>query len=195
MTDFYMSPGFTCIFHSVNKHSLAKWEKKIRNGTIKKLRDDELCSQVLEINAPKMAATYIMCPADPNQVLKIKNPILNMTVKNLNKYFAFDVQILDDKGVKRRFRASTHQNVTEVKPFYTKLPLTLEEGWNQINFPLQDFTMRCFGTNHVQTLRIQIYASCRLKRIFFSNKILQEQDIPLEFRLNSMSIPIKPNQR
>lgn len=32
-----------------------------------------------------------------------------MIVKNLNKYFTFEVQVLDDKNVRRRFRASNYQ--------------------------------------------------------------------------------------
>lgn len=195
MGEFIVAPGFICIFQSVNKQPLTKWDKKIRSGLIRKVRDEDLWSQVLEISAPGVAATYIMCPADPCRVLGIKNPILNMTVKNLNKYFAFDIQIQDDKGVKRRFRASTHQNVPEVKPFYSRLPLSLEEGWNHICIPLQEFTMRCFGTNHSETLRLQIYASCRLRRIFFSNKICQEHEVPLDFRLNRLALPKRMIQK
>jgi hypothetical protein len=32
-----------------------------------------------------------------------------MIIKNLKKYFSFEVTVLDDKGVKRRFRASNYQ--------------------------------------------------------------------------------------
>lgn len=32
-----------------------------------------------------------------------------MIIKNLKKYFTFEVQVLDDKNMKRRFRASNYQ--------------------------------------------------------------------------------------
>lgn len=32
-----------------------------------------------------------------------------MIIKNLKKYFSFEVQVLDDKNVARRFRASNYQ--------------------------------------------------------------------------------------
>lgn len=32
-----------------------------------------------------------------------------MIIKNLKKYFSFEVQVLDDKNVRRRFRASNYQ--------------------------------------------------------------------------------------
>jgi hypothetical protein len=53
--------------------------------------------------------TFITCPADPAQTLGIKLPFLVMIIKNLKKYFSFEVTVLDDKGVKRRFRASNYQ--------------------------------------------------------------------------------------
>jgi hypothetical protein len=64
---------------------------------------------VLEIMGQNCATTYITCPADPNKTLGIKLPFLVMIIKNLKKYFSFEVQVLDDKNVRRRFRASNYQ--------------------------------------------------------------------------------------
>ena len=93
-----------------------------------------------------------------------------MIIKNLKKYFTFEVQVnktrisckeiwakivrnllvwevcvtssqvlhlltlqvLDDKNVKRRFRASNYQSTTRVKPFICTMPMRLDDGWNQI---------------------------------------------------------------
>lgn len=183
------SSGFVSIFHSINKQPLLMWEKKIRNGRIKRIRDEDLYSLVIEILGPKSVSTYITCPQDPAETLKITQSVFNLTVKNLDKVFSFDVQILDDKNVKRRFKVSTSTTIAEAKPFACKLPLFLEEGWNQITLPLQQYTARCYGTNYLQTLRVQIYASCRLRRVFFSNKICTEEEIPLDFRMNHLAIP------
>jgi hypothetical protein len=57
---------------------------------------------------------YVTAPLDHNQTLGIKLPFLVMIIKNvkkfikLKKYFTFEVQVLDDKGIKRRFRASNY---------------------------------------------------------------------------------------
>ena len=40
--------------------------------------------------------------------------------------------MLDDKGVRWRFRASNYQSTTRVKPFICRMPMRLDEGWNQI---------------------------------------------------------------
>lgn len=34
--------------------------------------------------------------------------------------------------------------------------MRLDEGWNQIQFNLCDFTRRAYGTNYVETLRVQV---------------------------------------
>merc|ERR1719223_873741 len=62
-----------------------------------------------------VSTNYITCPADAAKTLGIKLPFLVMIIKNLKKYFTFEVQVLDDKNVRRRFRASNYQSTTRVK--------------------------------------------------------------------------------
>ncbi len=110
-----------------------------------------------------VSTNYITCPVDPKKTLAIKLPFLVMIIKNvgtcefdivqLKKYFTFEVQVLDDKNVRRRFRASNYQSTTRVKPFICTMPMRLDEGWNQIQFNLSDFTRRAYGTNYIETLR------------------------------------------
>merc|ERR1719240_830799 len=54
-----------------------------------------------------VSTNYVTCPADTQKTLGIKLPFLVMIIKNLKKYFTFEVQVLDDKNVRRRFRASS----------------------------------------------------------------------------------------
>jgi len=37
-------------------------------------------------------------------------------------------------------------------------------------FNLSDFTRRAYGTNYIETLRVQIHANCRIRRIYFSDR-------------------------
>ena len=69
---------------------------------------------------------------------------------------ACGAQVLDDKNVRRRFRASNYQSNTRVKPFICTMPMRLDDGWNQIQFNLGDFTRRAYGTNYIETLRVQV---------------------------------------
>ncbi|KAF6155376.1 hypothetical protein GIB67_019902 [Kingdonia uniflora] len=195
---------------------------KFVNGQIKRIQDEDIQSNALEIVGLNVQSTFITCPADPSATLGIKLPFLVMIVKNLKKYFTFEIQVLDDKNVRRRFRSSNFQvsirflyqcfdrlkdlllnvsidrlkiilmavapmvmwqAVTRVKPFICTMPLKLDDGWNIIQFNLTDFTRRAYGTNYVETLRVQVHANCRLRRIYFSDRLYSEEELPPEFKL------------
>ncbi|KAG2465293.1 CFA20 protein, partial [Polypterus senegalus] len=168
-----------------NLRSLARptETRQVRNGHIKRITDNDIQSLVLEVEGTNVSTTYITCPADPKKTLGIKLPFLVMIIKNLKKYFTFEVQVLDDKNVRRRFRASNYQSTTRVKPFICTMPMRLDDGWNQIQFNLSDFTRRAYGTNYIETLRVQIHANCRIRRVYFSDRLYSEDELPAEFKL------------
>ena len=155
----------------------------MKNGHIKRITDRDIQSSVLEIMGTNVSTNYIVCPAESKKTLGIKLPFLVLILKNLNKYFTFEVQVLDDKNVRRRFRASNYQSTTRVKPFICTMPMRLDEGWNQIQFNLSDFTRRAYGTNYIETVRVQIHANCRIRRIYFSDRLYTEEELPPEFKL------------
>ncbi|KAB1200840.1 hypothetical protein CJ030_MR0G006175 [Morella rubra] len=186
--------GFLSILYSLGSKPLQIWDKEVVNGHVKRPQDDDIQSNVLEIVGSNIQSTYITCPADPAATLGIKLPFLVMIVKNLKKYFTFEIQVLDDKNVRRRFRASNFQvyimfcfsiseAVTRVKPYICTMPLRMDEGWNQIQLNLVDLTRRAYGTNYVETLRVQVHANCRLRRIYFSDRLYSEEELPPEFKL------------
>ncbi len=107
--------GFLSILYSIGSKPLQIWDKQVRNGHIKRLTDQDIQSSVIEIMGTNVSTNFITCPADPKQTLAIKLSFLVMIIKNvytvtqLKKYFTFEVQVLDDKNVRRRFRASNYQ--------------------------------------------------------------------------------------
>ncbi|CAI5446103.1 unnamed protein product [Caenorhabditis angaria] len=175
--------GLLSVLYSIGSKPLQIWDKQVKNGHIKRITDEEIQSLVLEIMGANVSTSFISCPIDPKKTLGIKLPYFVMVVKNMKKYFTFEVQILDDKGIKRRFRASNFQSSTRVKPFICTMPMRLDEGWNQIQFNLSDFVKRAYGTNYVETLRIQIHANCRIRRIYFADRLYTEDELPAEFKL------------
>lgn len=140
-TNAYQS-GFLSILYSIGSKPLQIWDKNstdfsnsVQNGHIKRLTDQDIQSSVLEIMGTNVTTAFITCPADEKQTLGIKLPFLVMIIKNvkllliqLKKYFTFEVQVLDDKNVRRRFRASNYQSTTRVKPFICTMPMRLDEG-------------------------------------------------------------------
>lgn len=145
----------------------------------------------------------------------------------MNKLFSFEVQILDSKGIKRRFRASNFQvclipsqlsfsimcsvvpdkrvhwrslamfgvlhfcrglfslpqTTARVKPYLCTMPLRMDSGWVYVHLNLADLTRKAFGTNYSETSRVQVHATCRLKRIFFAEQPFREDQLPEELRL------------
>lgn len=88
--------GFLSILYSIGSKPLQIWDKKVKNGHIKRITDEDIQSLVLEVIGCNVSTTYITCPADPRKTLGIKLPYLVMIVKNLKKYFTFEVQVSEN---------------------------------------------------------------------------------------------------
>lgn len=84
------------------------------------------------------------------------------------------------------------------------MPLKLDDGWNQVVLNLAELTTRAYGTNYAETLRVQIHANVRtlsffimtstifadltcgqvrIRRIYFSDRLYPEEELPPEFKL------------
>lgn len=174
--------GFLSILYSIGSKPLQIWKKNVENGHIKRIMDNDMQSSIIEIAGQNVSNCYITCPENPNETLGIKMPYLVLLIKYMKKYFSFEVQVRDDKDVKRRFRASNYQSNTRVKPFICTIPMKLDEGWNQIHFNLTDFTRRAYGSNYLETLRVQIHANCRIRRIYFTDQLLSSNKVPDEYK-------------
>ena len=175
--------GFLNLFYSVGSKPLSIWKQRVENGYIKRITDPDIRSVALEIVSLNVINTYITCPPGPKEELAIKLPFLVVVIKYLKKYFSFEIQILDDMNMRRRFRASNYMNETTVKPCVCSLPMRLNAGWNQIQFNLSDFTRRAYGTNYIEAVRVTIFANCRVRRIYFSDRLYTDEDMPEEYRL------------
>jgi len=96
--------GFLSILYSIGSKPLQIWEQSTHNGHVKRITDNDIQSSVLEIMSTNISTTFVSCPQEKIKTLGIKLPFLVMIIKNLKKYFTFEVQVLDDKNVRRRFR-------------------------------------------------------------------------------------------
>lgn len=176
--------GYFSILYSIGSKPFLNWDIQVRNGHVKRITDEDLNSLALEVCGRNVTTTYVTCPAAREQTLGIKMPVLAMLMKNLHKYFTFEIEILDDQNMHRRFRASNFNNGTKVHPFICTMPLHLDDGWNEVQFNLADFTKRAYGTNYIETRRITVHANCRIRRLFFCDHLYDPQEAPAEFRIN-----------
>ncbi|XP_035786310.1 cilia- and flagella-associated protein 20-like [Anopheles albimanus] len=169
---------FVTVYSSIGSKPLAIWDVHTKNGHVRRLTDEDLNSLVLELMGVNVATTYITAPCAPCPSLCIKLPFLVMLLKNLKKYFSFEVQILDDRKSLRRLRFSNYQSETRVDCFSITMPLSLVPQWNQVQLNLADFTRRAYGTNYVETVRLQLHANVRVKTIYFCDQLYGQHDIP-----------------
>jgi hypothetical protein len=65
----------------------------VKEGSVKRLTDDDVKSLVIEMTGQNVVSTYISCPSDPKQSLGIIMPFLVLIIKNLKKLFTFEVQV------------------------------------------------------------------------------------------------------
>ena len=66
------------------------------------------------------------------------------------------MQVLDDRNVRRRFRASSMTCSTKIRPLVCSLPLKLTDGWNEIQINLIELTQRAYATNYIEATRLQV---------------------------------------
>ena len=134
----------------------------VRNGHIKRITDQDIQSSVLEIMGTNVSTNYITCPADPKKTLGIKLPFLVMIIKNLKKYFTFEVQVLDDKNVRRRFRASNYQvGYASCREMSTPTAHA-DLSWRRINF--FNVAFRCNGSLPLESSRSSAPCPCDLTK-------------------------------
>ncbi|XP_047536290.1 cilia- and flagella-associated protein 20-like [Vanessa atalanta] len=174
--------GMLTVFFSVGSKPLAIWDTHTQDGYITRFLDQDIKSMVLEIGGTNVSTTYITCPKG-QMVLGITMPFLVMIVKNLKKYFSFEVTILDETGTRRRFRVSNFQSSTQILPLCTVMPIGLSEGWNQIQFNLAEFTRRAYKKQYVEVQKLKINANIRLRRVYFTERLVPEDQLPPEYKL------------
>jgi len=107
---------------------------------------------------------------------------------NQQNHFSFEVEILDTKGYHRKLRFSTfHTTTKKVSPTTCSMSLKLDPGWSSLAINLDDFVSQAYNTKYVETARVTIHANCRLRRVYFADKVQTEEELPVEYRCRSKS--------
>ncbi|PRP82484.1 hypothetical protein PROFUN_09731 [Planoprotostelium fungivorum] len=146
---------------------LEDWDSQVRNGHIKRITDQDIQSSVLEIVGTNVSTSFITCPANPEQTLAIKLPFLVMIIKNLKKYFTFEVQVLDDKNIRRRFRASNYQ-------------VDFSDSHRPNDGIKSNSTSQTSQEELMEPIILKHYV---IRRIYFSDRLYKEEELRPEFKL------------
>ncbi|CAL8142258.1 unnamed protein product [Orchesella dallaii] len=171
------------LFYAGEKGALGIWEKHTGVGIVKRRLDDEDRSfHVLELSNPRSnLGTFICAPKSPMNALHVTLPHLIIAMKNYRRNFAFDVLVMDSNAYRRRFSFATWYNPSSLKKFsfLCQVPLRLEIGWNEIHVNFNDLVKSTYKTTYVETIRVQIYANCKLRQVFFCDDSIINGDLPI----------------
>ena len=179
------SPNIIPILFSFSQIHLPKWRWSIFwGGQIKDVIDNDINSSVKEISGPWISSVCITCPADPKETLDITLPFLFIVMKNMNKGFAFEAHVLDDKGVTREFYVATNRSMIHWSLQRCQIPLRLENSWNKITMDLAYHTRLIFSSRYVRTQCVKVYANCRVRQIYFADRIYTNQEHPDGYKLH-----------
>ncbi|KAM6942359.1 cilia- and flagella-associated protein 20-like [Lycodopsis pacificus] len=118
----------------------------VKNGHIERIVGDDVRSLVLDVRGINVSTNYNVSRRPQENIWL---PFLVMTIKNLKEEFSFEVE----------------------DPSICFMPMSLDDGWNRIQLNLSDLTRGTYGTHYVMTLRVEIHASCRIRRVYFSDRL------------------------
>lgn len=118
----------------------------------------------------------------------------------------------DDKKIQRRILQTTFRKEMKAMVYVVCVPLILAASWEHININLAELTNELFGTKYVETVKVQvsasasagkgsivhtyllhlhsriffrqIHANCRIRRVYFTNRIYADKDLPKAFKVN-----------
>jgi hypothetical protein len=190
---------------SFSLSSLSTKNSSERDGRISRVLDDLTRSSALELDGNNAATTSITCPPRRGAELGVtlSHLVFLMRAHAPGKGCSLEVEVRDDRGVRRRIRASTFQPVSKVAPGIASLPLRLEEEggegrqgkkyssststsrkWHRVPLDLDALVRRAWGTRYRETLLVTVHACCRLRRVYFADKGYEgESALPPEYRL------------
>ncbi|OLY83380.1 Cilia- and flagella-associated protein 20 [Smittium mucronatum] len=162
-----------------------EYEKLIspQSPHISLVTDSILKSPVLRISSPSLPNTYIKCPHLPDLQLGLSLPFLVFQLRNLDRFFSFEISVSSRDGKTFLIRSSNFQAQTRVSPLIATIPMRLDPGWNLLVFNIPDTVSSLFGSTYKETNSITVNASCHIRRIFFSDRLVSEDSLPPEFKL------------
>ena len=103
---------------------------------------------------------------------------LILQMKNLNKYTAIEVEIIDSSRKRRKLQLTNSQSKVKIKENECSMPLVLSEGWNYVPLDLQSLVHNAYGTDLRRTICVQVFASCRLLHVFFQAQPYADAELP-----------------
>ncbi|CAG03684.1 unnamed protein product [Tetraodon nigroviridis] len=91
--------------------------------------------------------------------------------------------MIDNNNVQRQIFLGSHSREDPV-PLSFRWSLRLSEYWQYFCIDLADVTDRVFRTKYVETVRIKIHPNCRIRRVYFTDRLYSYQELPSDYKVN-----------
>jgi len=113
----------------------------------------------------------------------------------LGKFVSFSIEVEDSRGKLLTLNISNSNSVVRLGLDAASLPLELDTDstsssspampskWNKLQLDLAKMVSVAFSAKYVQTHRITFFASCRIRRVFFSESIYPDFALPPSLRI------------
>lgn len=154
---------------------VAECKHLLGDNEVSVVHDPELDTQAVEIigsNTP--GATHAALTLDTSSILRY----IAFHIKNLGKYMAFEIEIVDDAKQYRVFRCSNSISAVRIEMHECHMPLTLTDSWNFLNLDLEDLCMKAFGTGYLSTVQVRVSANCRLLHCYMQDRPYADAELP-----------------
>lgn len=171
--------------YAVGSRPLRRWNVHIDpHGSVERVMDEDIRRTVIDIQGASVATTFVHCPKVGTRL-----PHVSFLIKCMGTDMpcSIEVEMLDSRQTRRRLRAATYQKRVTSDDKVTAMPLSLGVGWNHVQFHLDDFLQRWYGTGYVEAVGIEVHATCRVRRIYFTDASQCEDELADEFRLAVIS--------
>ncbi|ETW01899.1 hypothetical protein H310_06453 [Aphanomyces invadans] len=105
---------------------------------------------------------------------------LVLFVRNLDAYFALDIEVVDNTKTYRTFHITNSRSLARVQASTCQMPLAFGKGgsWRRVCLDVHRMCKDAFGTSHAATVQVQVYATCRLLRVFFQDVDYTDPELP-----------------
>lgn len=101
----------------------------------------------------------------------------------MNKLLSLELEVKGKDGQVVHFNSANWVTTASTTNDFCSIPLSLTSDWNSVTFDIQTLCNKVFGISFGTLERIRIHGSCRIRRIFLSDKYPNEFDLPAELQL------------
>ena len=167
------------LLYSVDSNCLEGVGRHLGSGSLTRLEDLELKSPVLELSGNATSENCLFIPEKASTGIKSDASLthLIMAIKPISKYCSFEVQVLDSKGIPRRFKVTNFGSVSRLRSIQAILPLKLEEGWNRVAVDLNHICKTAYKTTVSKVLKIQLNGGMRIRRVLLADSPYSDESL------------------